>query len=185
MADWPFIVGLGGTLRRGSTTERALRHALECAERAGAHTQCFDGAALPSAPYDPHLGSQEPAAVALVEALRRADGVILASPSYHGSVSGFVKNAIDHIEALREDTRPYLHGRAVGCIVIAEGPQSMGSTLIALRSVVHALRGWPTPYAAAIDAKSRPFAGQAPDNAAAEALDLVARQVVEFARRFG
>jgi FMN reductase len=183
MADRPFIVGLGGTMRRGSTTERALRHALECAERAGAATQCFDGGAMPLAPYDPHLGSAEPSAAALVEALRRCDGVIVASPSYHGSISGFVKNALDHIEALREDARPYLDGRAVGCIVVAEGPQSMGSTLIALRSVVHALRGWPTPYAATIDAKSRPFADATPEAAAAEALELVARQVVGFAQR--
>ena len=43
-----------------------------------------------------------------------SDGLIIATPSYHGGVSGMIKNALDYIEALRDDARPYLHGRAVG-----------------------------------------------------------------------
>ena len=82
---------------------------------------------------------------ALVGAVRACDGLIIASPGYHGSVSGLVKNALDGLEDLRDDRRPYLHGRAVGLIVTADGAQAGGSTLAALRSVVHALRGWPTP----------------------------------------
>ncbi len=184
MAQRPLIVGIGGTTRRDSTSERALRHALRTAESLGAATRLFDGPALPIEPYDPGRDARPPSAVALVDALRRADGVIVATPSYHGSLSGLVKNALDYTEDLREDARPYLDGRAVGCIVVAEGAQAMGSTLMALRSIVHALRGWPTPYAAAVDAKSRPFGadGQSPAASVGEALDMVAQQVVEFAR---
>ena len=69
--------------------------------------------------------------------LRRADGLIVATPAYHGGVSGLVKNALDFTEDLRGDERVYLSGRAVGCIVCADGAQAMGSTLamaaIALR----------------------------------------------------
>lgn len=184
MAHRPLIVGIGGTTRKDSTSERALRLALRAAQRHGVDTLLFDGAALPVEPYDPARADRGEIATALVAGLRRADGVIVATPSYHGSLSGLVKNALDYAEDLREDPRPYLDGRAVGCIVVADGAQSIGSTLLALRSIVHALRGWPTPYAAAIDAKARPFGADGEGAAAnvAEALDIVAGQVVEFAR---
>jgi FMN reductase len=61
----------------------------------------------------------------------------------------------------------------------------MGSTLLALRSVIHALRGWPTPYAAVIDSRTGPFGknGESMDAEVARQLYIVAAQVVEFARR--
>jgi hypothetical protein len=40
------------------------------------------------------------------------------------------------------DDRVYLEGRSVGCIVCAEGAQAMGTTMMALRAVVHALRAF-------------------------------------------
>ena len=45
--------------------------------------------------------------------------VVIASPGYHGTVSGLVKNSLDYLEVLREDDRPYLDGRAVGVIAVA------------------------------------------------------------------
>ena len=56
-----------------------------------------------------------------------------------------MKNAIDLLEDLRGDSRVYLDGRAVGCIVTAAGWQGCNTTLGAMRGIVHALRGWPTP----------------------------------------
>jgi multimeric flavodoxin WrbA len=35
--------------------------------------------------------------------LRRAHGIIVASPGYHGSMSGLVKNALDYAEDMRDD----------------------------------------------------------------------------------
>jgi FMN reductase len=95
--------------------------------------------------YDPSKEITSPLARRLVSELAAADGVVLASPAYHGSISGLVKNALDHVEELRNDERPYLSGRAVGCLAVAQGWQGAVSTLAALRDVTHALRGWPTP----------------------------------------
>jgi FMN reductase len=95
-----------------------------------------------------------------------------------------VKNAIDFIEDMRADEPAYLQGRAVGCIVCADGAQAMGSTLSSMRDVIHALRGWPTPYGAAINSVTRPF-GQADgsaDPAVLRACRTVAEEVVGFAR---
>jgi FMN reductase len=109
--------------------------------------------------------------------------VIVASPAYHGSISGMVKNALDYLEDTAKDKRVYLDGVPVGLIVTAYGWQATGSTLATLRSIVHALRGWPTPLGAAINTSGRIFNdGQCNDEGAAAQLDLIGRQVYEFAR---
>lgn len=186
MTAAPFIVALGGTTRPGSTSERALQVALARAAALGCETALFGGARLPTEMYDPARPERSEAARALVDALRRADGVIVATPAYHGGVSGLVKNALDFTEDLRGDARVYLQDRAVGCIVVAEGAQALGSTLASLRAIVHALRGWPTPFGATLNASSKPFGGpgQPADPAALQACELVAGEVVGFARRW-
>jgi FMN reductase len=180
----PFIVGLGGTTRTGSTSERALAVALAAAAEAGCETRLFGAGAMPVEPYDPARPERTAVAAEFVAALRRADGVLIATPAYHGGISGLVKNAIDFTEDMREDDRPYFDGRAVGCIVVADGAQAMGSTLASLRAIVHALRGWPTPFAVTLNGRDRPFGGDGrdADPAALQACRLVAAQVVEFAR---
>jgi len=184
MTDRPLIVGVGGTTRVGSTVERAMNAVLAHAGELGCDTLAFGAGALPLEPYDPGRIDRTAQAVALVDALRRADGVVIATPAYHGGVSGLVKNAVDYVEDLREDSRVYLSGRAVGCVVCADGPQAMGATLSALRNIVHALRGWPTPYGATLTARNRPFGGDGAqaDPAALRACELVAEEIVAFAR---
>ena len=179
----PLIVGVGGTTRQNSSSELALRAALRHARAAGAETAIFTGADLNLPMYGAEDDSRTGAVTRYIEALRRADGVILASPGYHGSISGLLKNALDYIEDLREDAAPYLDGRAVGCIVSAYGAQAMGTTLSAMRSIVHALRGWPTPMAAAFSAVTPVFDadGQCVDPAADRQFRMIGEQVVEFA----
>ncbi|MUL46093.1 NAD(P)H-dependent oxidoreductase [Mycobacterium sp. CBMA293] len=174
----PYIVGLGGTLRPNSSTESALRIALQEAQSAGAQTELFGGSDLARLPmYDPESDNVDEA-VRLVEALRRADGVIIASPGYHGSVSGLVKNALDYLEDLRDDDSPYLSGRAVGCVTTAYGWQAAVTTLQTLRSIVHALRGWPTPLGAAINsATTRISYGEEPEERVGFQLRTVGREV--------
>ena len=157
MAGRPLIVGIGGTLRPGSTSERALALTLARAQSLGAETRIFAGPALHMPLYDTAVLARHGEAHDLVEALRMADGIIISSPGYHGSISGLLKNALDYAEDLRTDVRPYFTGRAVGLIACADGVQAMGSTLATLRAIVHALRGWPTPYAAMVSAAPRPL----------------------------
>jgi len=180
----PFVVGFGGTTRAGSSSERALRACLAAAEAAGAETQLIAAQHLHFPMYDPAC-ERVPEAQAFTEAIRRADGVVIASPGYHGSVSGLLKNALDYVEDLREDERPYLHGRAVGCIACAYGWQATVTTLGALRQIVHALRGWPTPLGVGLNSAHPIFdeAGEIGDPGALTQLDVMATQVVEFAGR--
>ena len=184
----PLVVGIGGTTRAASSTERALAFALRGAADAGARTQCFGGTFLHTLPhYAPEDPARTDAQLELIEAVRAADAVIIATPGYHGGVSGLVKNALDTLEELRADSRPYLDGRAVGCIVTAYGWQAAGSVLTSLRSIVHALRGWPTPFGAGINTLETRFesAHQCSDAKVADQLATVGRQAAQFALAFG
>lgn len=179
----PLIVGLGGTGSATGSTERILRQALNAAEEAGAETLFFDGKALDMPMYS-YGGVRSDPALAMISALRRADGIIIASPGYHGTVSGLIKNALDYVEDMAKDERVYFEGRAVGLIAVASGWQATGSTLATLRSITHALRGWPTPMAVAINSAQPVFdsEGALIDAAIANQLNVLAGQVVEFAR---
>jgi FMN reductase len=180
----PLVIGIGGTLRAGSSSEQALRIALSSAEKAGAVTRAFVGADLDFEMYPLERPERSAKAIEFIQAIRMADAVIVSSPGYHGSVSGLIKNALDYLEDLRTDERPYLDGRAVGCIVCAAGWQATGSTLAALRSIAHALRGWPSPFGATINTLDAVFVGGECVNAGVlSSLELVGRQVTEFARK--
>ena len=177
------VVGIGGSLRPDSQSERALRIVLSGAEEAGAKITVITGADLVLPFYDPAVADRPAAARHLVEEIRHADGVVLVSPGYHGTVSGLVKNALDYLEDLREDDRVYLDGRAVGCVAAAHGWQAAVNTLTALRSIVHALRGWPTPLGAAVNSAEVVFGpdGECSDAQVAERLRIIGHQVVDFA----
>lgn len=138
-------------MRAGSNTERALRAALGFAEARGATSAILTGPAINLPPYDPDRPERGEHAAGLVAELRRADAVIVGSPGYHGGISGLVKNALDYAEDMRGDSRCYLDGLPVGCIATAAGWQAAVATLAQIRSVVHALRGWPTPLGVAIN----------------------------------
>lgn len=149
------VVGIGGTQRTGSSSEKALEAVLAAVREKGAETHLFDGRFLAGLPlYDPAEPNRSGSEAEFVEMVQRADAVVIASPGYHGGVSGLVKNALDLLEDLRADARPYLDGRPVGAIVTAGGWQGAGVTISALRDIIHALRGWPTPVSLTINSAS-------------------------------
>lgn len=178
------ILGIGGTTSPGSSTECALKIALKSAEKQGAEVAHIDSEILSALPHYSYTAvKSSEAAQHLVEKLRQADGIILATPSYHGSISGLIKNALDYFEETSKDSRVYMDGMAVGLVVTAYGWQAMGPTLGTLRSIVHALRGWPTPFGAGIKVAPGMFTGGAVNDPEVEIqLGLVGRQVVDFAR---
>jgi FMN reductase len=182
----PRIVGIGGTTKAGSSTEKALALALAEAEQAGAVTTLLAGPMLAGLPlYAPEDLARTELQQQFVDTVRHADGLILATPAYHAGISGLLKNAIDLLEDLRDDARPYFHDRAVGVIVTAFGWQGAGTTLTSVRTIVHALRGWPTPLGLTLNTAEPLFDGDGRciDPKMQAQFALLARQVVEFAVR--
>ena len=180
------IVAIGGTVNPDSTTELALRLAAGFAMSDGATVEVFGGAYLAALPH--YRGAEHSLAdgAELVEAVRSADGLLIAAPGYHGTISGLVKNALDYLEELARDQRPYLDGRAVGLIATAYGDQAAVSTLLTLRAIVHALRGWPTPMGATIRTHQGLFSpdGECLEDRARLQLELVGQQVRRGAAAF-
>ncbi|MEO5867990.1 MAG: NAD(P)H-dependent oxidoreductase, partial [Sphingomonas sp.] len=102
--DGPLVVGIGGTIGGVSSTERALKIALDAAGREGFRTRLFGGADMARLPlYDPKATTRTPDERDFVDAVRSASALIIASPGYHGSISGVVKNALDLLEETARD----------------------------------------------------------------------------------
>ena len=178
------IIGIGGGYSPGSSTEVALEVAMNAAACLGAETKLYGGDALMRLPHYGASRGDHGLAAELVADVRSSDGLIIASPGYHGTISGLVKNALDYLEETAHDPRPYLSDLPVGLIATAHGWQAAGSTLFALRSVAHALRGWPTPLGAALRSTKDVFSdGNCVDEAAIAQLSMVASQVFGFAAR--
>ncbi|MFA6219683.1 MAG: NADPH-dependent FMN reductase [Erythrobacter sp.] len=180
------IVAIGGTVYPGSTTEMALRYAARPSIAAGAQVTVFGGEYLGALPHYRGTGHGETSGTELVEAVRKADGLIVAAPGYHGTISGLVKNALDYLEDLSRDERPYLHERPVGLIATAYGDQAAMGTLLTMRGIVHALRGWPTPLGVTLRTSGELFtrAGECIDARACDQLRLVGEQVIDAAGKF-
>ena len=162
-----------------------MRHVLAAAQRAGARTKLISGPSLQLPMYEPGNPERSDSARDLVAELALADGIILGSPGYHGSISGLVKNALDYAEDLRSDPRPYFSGRAVGCIATAGGWPGAVNTLGALRG--HRSRAARLADAARARPSIRPEkvfdeAGTCQVPRIAQMLDVIAAEVSSFVR---
>jgi FMN reductase len=182
----PLIVGFGGTTRAGSSGERIVRAVLQSCANEGARTRMFSGVDLAALPhFSPEQKERTEEQRSFVEAVREADGLVIGSPGYHGGVSGLVKNAIDLLEDLNTDSRIYFENRAVGLVVTAAGWQAGGVTLQALRGIVHAMRGWPTPLGISVNTiEQKPFNddGETLADSLASQVTAQARQILLLAR---
>lgn len=181
--DRIFVVGIGGSTRKGSSTEVVVRSVLDGLEKAGAETRLYAGEELILPMYE-QTPSCADAGRALVADARRADAVVIGSPGYHGTISGLMKNVLDYLEELSGDESPYLDRKAVGCVATAYGWQAAVNTLTTLRQIVHALRGWPTPYGIAINAAGGIVNedGTYRDERQQLGIDVMVQQILDFSR---
>jgi FMN reductase len=183
----PFIVGIGGTTRNGSSSEKLTAAVLTATEQLGASTMMFGGSKLAELPhFAPESPGRTPAQRELVEAVRAADGLVIGTPGYHGGISGLVKNAIDLLEDTRQDRRVYFDGMPVGLVVSAAGWQALGQTLGAMRAVVAAMRGWATPIGITVNTVAQNAFdgdGRIADADILRAVEGQAAQVMYLARR--
>jgi FMN reductase len=178
------VLCIGGSTRPNSSSEKAVKVSAAAAEAAGAVVDLIVSRDLMFPIYDTETDERTPEAERFVKAAREADALIVASPGYHGGMSGMLKNVLDYLEDTNKDERVYLDGVPVGCIAVSYGWQATVSTLQSLRTTVHALRGWPSPFGATINATEKIFDadGNCVDPRAKGALETVAAQVVEFAQ---
>jgi len=181
------VVGIGGTLREGSTRLGALRRALEAGRDGGAETELLELREMNLSMYEPGrpLDDYGPEVERLIEALREADALILGAAAYHGTLAGVTKNALDFAQFLARDERPYLEDRVVGLISTAGGEQAAAHTTDAMVHIVHALRGVVAPLVVTIPRawQRSDDEGNITDERYGGRLDRLGRLVVEMAGR--
>jgi chromate reductase len=115
----PRILGLSGSLRRGSHNTSLLRAAAKLLPP-GVELEVYEGLGdLPL--YDPELDQQpaDPAVARLRHAITEADGVLIATPEYNHSIPGVLKNALDW--ASRPFPDNVLRGKPVAVVGASTG----------------------------------------------------------------
>jgi chromate reductase len=113
------ILGLSGSLRRGSHNTSLLRAAADLLPP-GVELEIYDG--LRELPlYDPDFDMEpaDPAVERLREAIAAVDGVLIATPEYNGSIPAVLKNALDW--ASRPFPENALRGKPVAVIGASTG----------------------------------------------------------------
>lgn len=148
----PHLVAIGGSLRAKSRSRAAAAFAIGIARERGLSAELIDLHELDLPLYAPDFAltdyapQHQPGIVRLVAACRAASAMIWCSPTYHGTVSGLFKNAIDFVELLSDDSPSYLTGRKVGLIAINDS-----KTFSAMSNSVHELRAWLAPTHVLLD----------------------------------
>lgn len=173
------IVGINGSLRSQSHTAQALEIALERVAALGAEIELLDVRSL-NLPFCD--GGEDypdyPDVERLREAVKAADGLILATPEYHGSVSGVLKNTLDLLSF------EHLSGKVAGLISILGG-QSNSNALNDLRVIVRWVHGWVIPEQIAIGQAWQAFDkdGKLRDEKLSQRFDQFAESLVDNTRK--
>ncbi|HEV2742421.1 MAG TPA: NAD(P)H-dependent oxidoreductase [Rubrobacter sp.] len=179
------MVGVGGTLREGSASLGALRRALVASAEAGAETELLDLRELDLPMYEPGRALDEygPGVERFVEALRGADGILVSTAAYHGTLAGVTKNALDFAQFLSGGEHPYFDGKVVGLISTAGGEQAGTNSTGALVHVVHSLRGVVAPLVVSIPKawQRADGSGEITDELYGRRLDTLGGLVVDLA----
>ena len=88
------IVAFAGSLRKGSFNKSLLRAAKEDAPE-GMEIEIFDLAAIPLFNADLEAEGDPERVTEFKEAIKKADGILIATPEYNHGMTGVIKNAID------------------------------------------------------------------------------------------
>jgi NAD(P)H-dependent FMN reductase len=134
------ILGISGSLRPLSVSGAATKFTLEEAKALGAQIEFLeaDVASLPL--YNPD--ADDPHSLATMrEKIHAADSIILATPDYHGSMSGTMKNFLDYFW---KEFAGKLFGYV--CASHEKGLTAMDQ----MRTAVRQCYGWSLPYGVSV-----------------------------------
>ena len=173
------LVGIAGSLREGSYSHQALAIAARTAQALGAEVTILDLRQL-NLPFCDGTQDYEdyPDVAVLRQTVEDADGLILVTPEYHGSVSGVLKNALDLMSF------DQLSDKVVGAISVLGG-QANSNALNDVRKIARWVHAWVIPEQVAIGQAWKAFGedGKLTDAKLAERLDKFVQSLVENTRK--
>jgi FMN reductase len=166
------VLGVAGSTRQESYSTRALKIALDHAKSHGAEVRLLELNRTVLPLYDPSAPASKEVEQA-AEAIAWADAFILASPDYHGSMSGALKNFLDHFYE-------EFAGKVFGYIVASH---EKGLTVMdQMRTAVRQCYGWSMPYGVSINGP-QDFTGNEIGNARLSSrLRMMTRDLVVYGR---
>jgi FMN reductase len=173
------IVGINGSLRPGSYSAMALEVAISRVGALGVETEIIDLRKL-SLPFcnggDDY--SDYPDVAKMQQTVKSAAGLILATPEYHGSVSGVMKNALD-LMSFEE-----LSGKVAGLISVLGG-QSNSNALNDLRIILRWVHAWVIPEQIGLGQAWKVFneEGEILDEKLSQRFDAFAASLVDNTRK--
>ena len=172
------IVGINGSLRADSYSYQALKLAAQRVEALGVEMEILDLRQM-QLPFC-HGGedySDYPDVKRMRDQVASAHGLILATPEYHGGVSGVLKNALDLMSF------EHLSGKVTGLISVLGG-QVNSNALNDLRLIVRWVHGWCIPEQIAIGQAWKAFSdeGKLVDEKLSQRFDHFAQSLVESTR---
>ena len=173
------VVGIIGSLRQGSYSALALKEAVNRVQALGAMVDILDLREM-QLPFC--NGGDEypdyPDVEILREKVKAADALILATPEYHGSVSGVMKNALDLMSF------EHLSGKVTGMISVLGG-QSNSNALNELRIIIRWVHGWVIPEQIAIGQAWKAFdqEGKLSDEKLSQRFDAFAVSLLESSKK--
>ena len=136
------VLGVGSSMRSSSFSTETLRIALEKANQNGAETKLLNLYDNPL-PFYHNVTNANTANIHLAtELVAWADSFILATPDYHGSMSGSLKNFLDHFWS-------DFAGKTFGYICSSH---EKGLTVMDhIRTAIRQCYGWSLPYGISIN----------------------------------
>ena len=120
------IIGIAGSLRRGSYNAALLRAALEFVPQGGElEIESID--AIPLYNYDMEIAGFPAPVARLKDRVAAADGLLIATPEYNNSIPGVAKNAIDWLTRPADDIPRVFANKPVA--IMGASPGRFGTTL--------------------------------------------------------
>lgn len=167
------ILGVSGSMREGSHSARALGVLLEGARTRGAEARLLDLRVVDLPMYRPHGALIETEGLRVAtEAVNWADAFVLASPDYHGSMSGAMKNFLDYYWT-------EFSGKVFGYLCASH---EKGLTVMdQMRTAVRQCYGWSLPYGVSFHGdEDFDAAGNVRNQMVARRLRMLARDLVVY-----
>jgi NAD(P)H-dependent FMN reductase len=174
------ILGVAGSMRQESYSTLGLKMVLEEAKKYGSESHLLDLRDInlslydPGAPSsnDPPFNNSNNVLEKITTALKWADALVLASPDYHGSISGTLKNFLDYFW---ED----FAGKTFGYIIASH---EKGLTVAdQMRTAVRQCYGWSMPYNISINGeKDFDSEGNLVNPALVKRIKMLARDLVTY-----
>lgn len=134
------LVGFSGSLRRASYNRSLLATAVARMPE-GSTLEVLPIDEVPLYNADIEEGDGIPAAVTHIkDRIAAADGLVIATPEYNGSIPGIAKNVIDWISRPGDDQKRVTHGRPVALMGATPGGLGTAFSQAAWLQVLRTLR---------------------------------------------